>query len=184
MKTKILFQVIFLTSFLLTNLIYSQTEPKKHSFVGAESCGMCHKTEKQGKQLDIWKNSKHALAYETLKSEKANQIAKEKGFDKPAVEVEDCLKCHASGYNVDATLIGKKFNVADGVQCETCHGPGSDYQKLTIMKDKAKAIENGLIFYEKPEELCVTCHNSESPTFTEFKFEEMWSKIKHEVPKN
>ncbi len=47
---------------------------------------MCHKTEKQGSQLSSWQNSAHAKAFETLKSDTANQIAKAKGFSKPASE--------------------------------------------------------------------------------------------------
>ena len=39
-----------------------------NTYVGVESCGMCHKTEKQGSQLSIWQNSAHAKAFETLKN--------------------------------------------------------------------------------------------------------------------
>jgi len=50
---------------------------------------MCHKTEKQGSQLSIWQNSRHSKAYETLKTDKANQIAKEKGFKKIIIGTGD-----------------------------------------------------------------------------------------------
>ena len=170
--------ILFLTPFFL---IKAQTT---HSYVGAETCGMCHKTEKQGSQLSIWQNSKHSKAFETLKTEKANQIAKEKGFQKPAVETPECLKCHTSGYGLDASLLGKKFKIEDGVQCETCHGPGSEYKDMKVMKDKELAIKNGLIVNDKLETFCKGCHNSESPTFTEMNVEEAWLKIKHSIPKN
>lgn len=151
-------------------------------FIGTKACGMCHKTEKQGEQLGIWEKSEHAKAYKTLLTDEANNIAKEKGFTTKAVETEACLKCHASGYNVDASLLDAKFTKEDGVQCETCHGPGSEYKTMKIMKDKKLSIENGLIVYEKTEDLCVKCHNEESPTFKGFKFDEMWAKIKHDIP--
>ena len=51
-----------------------------NTYIGTESCVMCHKTEKQGSQLSIWQNSKHSKAFEVLKSDTANQIPKEKGF--------------------------------------------------------------------------------------------------------
>jgi hypothetical protein len=162
-----------------TLIIYSQTE---HSYVGVSTCGMCHKSEKQGSQLSIWEGSKHSQAYLALKTEKADKIAEEKGFKTKAVETPECLKCHASGYNVDASLIGEKFKVEDGVQCETCHGPGSDYKSMKVMKDKQEAIKNGLKIYDNIEEFCITCHNAESPTYVEFNFEESWAKIKHNVP--
>lgn len=154
-------------------------------YIGVEPCAMCHKTEKQGNQLGIWKESKHARAFETLKSEHAAKIIKEKGFSKPATETPECLKCHASGYNVDASLIGKKFKIEDGVQCETCHGPGSEYKDMKVMKDRALAVQKGLMIWENKEAIqsyCITCHNVESPTYIGFNFEESWEKIKHPVP--
>ena len=31
----------------------------QHSFVGVKTCGMCHKSDKDGQQLSIWENSQH-----------------------------------------------------------------------------------------------------------------------------
>jgi hypothetical protein len=155
-----------------------------NKFVGAETCGMCHKSEKQGKQLDIWKQSKHSQAYETLKTEKADKIAKEQGFDTPAVKTEKCLKCHTAGYGLDASMFEKKFNVEDGVQCENCHGAGSEYKSLKIMKNRDDAVAKGLMMYDKVEELCVKCHNSDSPTYNKDQdLKAMWETIKHPMPK-
>ena len=162
-------------------LIYSQTE---HGYVGSSTCGMCHKSEKQGSQLSIWEGSKHAQACTALTTEKADEVAKSKGFKTKAVETPECLKCHASGYNVDAKLLAAKFKIEDGVQCETCHGPGADYKSKKIMENKEEAIANGLMVPENIEEFCITCHNAESPTYVEFNFETMWDKIKHPVPAN
>ena len=155
---------------------------KSPSYVGTSTCGMCHKSEKQGEQLGIWQKSAHAKAYKTLMSDEANKIASEKGFSTKAVETEACLKCHASGYNVDASMKDAKFSVEDGVQCETCHGPGSEYKSMKVMKDKKEAVANGLLVYDNVETFCKKCHNAESPTFKEFKFDEMWAKIKHDIP--
>lgn len=181
---KFLILTLFFSLILLFAGFKLQDEPKKHGYIGAEACGMCHKTDKQGKQLDIWKNSAHSKAYQTLLTEEADRIAKEKGFETPAAKTEACLKCHASGYDVDASLLGKKFKIEDGVQCETCHGPGSDYKDMKIMKNREEAVKNGLIIYENYKDLCVKCHNPESPTYKEINFEEAWEKIKHPVPKN
>jgi hypothetical protein len=161
-------------------LVYAQNT---NTFIGVESCAMCHKTEKQGSQVSIWQNSRHSKAFETLKTEKANQIAKEKGFKTSAVETPECLKCHTTGVNLDASMLGKKFKVEDGVQCETCHGAGSAYKDMKVMKDKDLSIKNGLIVHEKLETFCTGCHNSESPTFVDMNVEEAWQKIKHSVPK-
>jgi hypothetical protein len=171
--------------FFVTPMLLAQEAT--HEFVGAKTCGMCHKSAKQGEQLPIWEKSAHSKAYETLKTEKADKIAKEKGFTTKAVETEACLKCHVSGYNVDAKLIGKKFSMEDGVQCETCHGAGGDYKSLKIMKDVKLAESNGLKVYTTKEDrvaLCKSCHNSDSPTFdaATANFDEMWEKIAHDIP--
>jgi hypothetical protein len=50
------------------------------------------------------------------------------------------------------------------------------------MKDKQKAIDNGLIIHTEKEAFCTTCHNSESPTFKSFNYDEMWAKIQHPDP--
>lgn len=174
-----LFLVVLFVSYLNGQ---TETEKKPHGFVGASTCGMCHKSEKAGKQLDIWSSSKHAGAYKVLQTKEADAIAVEKGFTTPAVKTDACLKCHAVGYNVDATLLGAKFKVEDGVQCESCHGAGADYKDMKVMKSKDDAISKGLIVHADVEKFCVTCHNTESPTYKEFKFEDMWSKINHSIP--
>ncbi len=172
----ILASLIFVPVFLLQ-------AQNGNTYVGVETCGMCHKTEKQGSQLSIWKNSAHSKAFETLKTEKANQIAAEKGFKTPAVETAECLKCHVIGYNLDASMMGKKFKVEDGVQCETCHGPGSAYKDMKVMKDRDLSIKNGLVVHDKLENFCIGCHNVESPTYVDMDINEAWQKIKHSVPK-
>lgn len=163
-----------------------KADKAEYHYVGVKACGMCHKTEKQGEQLKIWENSAHAKAFEALKSEEAAAIAKEKGLEKPASESAECLKCHVTESGVDESQLDAKYVASMGVQCESCHGPGSDYKKMSIMKDREKAIANGLHDISAEDgsaaKLCVTCHNEESPTFKGFKFEEMWPKIAHPIP--
>lgn len=185
MEEKMLSKLSLISFLVVTILVgYSYGQDKKaNSFVGADACGMCHKTDKQGKQLDIWKNSKHSQAFKVLQSEKADTIAAGLGHKTPAVKTEACLKCHASGFNVEKALLGEKFKIEDGVQCETCHGAGSNYKSLKVMKNKQDAIANGLVVPEKVEEFCTSCHNTESPTFKEFKFAAMWEKVQHPTPK-
>lgn len=153
-----------------------------HNYVGAEVCGLCHKTEKQGNQLKTWQNSLHSQAFNTLLTDKANKIARDKGFPKSAAQTPECLKCHATGYDLPTERMGSKFNVTDGVQCETCHGPGSEYRSLHIMKNRELSEKNGLFIPDSKEEFCKGCHNEESPTFVSFDFEKAWGEISHPVP--
>ncbi|TAK54063.1 MAG: cytochrome C554 [Bacteroidetes bacterium] len=170
----ITFCMLFITSGLAQN-----------KYVGVKQCSMCHKSDKQGKQFDIWQKSKHAEAYKVLASDKANEIAKKQGLKKPAAESPECLECHT--VTADAKLLDKGLDVKDGVQCESCHGAGSAYKTMAVMKDQAKAIAAGLTSFKDEKEIeakCVTCHNKKSPTFKEFKFPDMWAKIKHPIPKS
>jgi excinuclease UvrABC ATPase subunit len=178
MLKSVFFVIIF------SSLLFSQESTKpEHGYVGAELCGMCHRTEKQGNQFGIWKKSLHSQAFKTLQTAEADKIAKEKGFETPAAKTPECLKCHVTAYNVDPSMLGKKFNMEDGVQCEACHGPGADYKSLKVMKDKKEAIAKGLIIPEDIHTFCVKCHNSESPTFNkDMNLDKMWEKIKHPIP--
>jgi hypothetical protein len=158
---------------------------EKPKYVGVESCGMCHKSAAKGNQLGQWQGSKHAQAYATLATPKAKEIATAKGIADPQ-KADQCLKCHVTAHGVDASLIqaaaeGKKgYKVEDGVGCESCHGPGSQYKAMAVMKDKAQAAAKGLV--EPNEALCKKCHNAESPTAKPFVYADMVKKIAHPNP--
>lgn len=88
-------------------------------------------------------------------------------------------------YEVDAKPKGPKHKMEDGVGCESCHGPGSAYKSRKIMKAISEGTEDGAKYglVTPTEETCVECHNKKSPTYKDFKFEEMAAKIAHPVPK-
>ncbi|MBL8006634.1 MAG: cytochrome C554 [Ignavibacteria bacterium] len=185
MKKKVILSVVSALLVLSVVLIQNETSNSQSTakYVGVNTCvGACHKTEAQGKQLDIWKESKHSKAFEVLQTPEADKIATEKGFTTPAAETKECLKCHVLGKEMDESEFETSFDKTQGVQCETCHGAGSEYKKLSIMKDKDKAVASGLVIHTEKEAFCTHCHNSESPTFKEFKYDEMWEKIKHPIP--
>lgn len=188
MKTKIylpLFGIIFAGFVMFSAFTNSGGPAGDYKYVGVDKCaGACHKGDSKGKQLEIWQESKHSKAFTDLQTPAADEIAKGKGFTTAAAETPACLKCHVLGKDMDETQFESTFDKTQGVQCETCHGPGSEYKKLTIMKDKQKAAENGLIIHSDKEAFCTTCHNSESPTFKGFNLDEMWAKIQHPKPSN
>lgn len=166
-------------------IVVTFTVNAQNQFIGAQPCGMCHKNADQGEQLKIWQESAHANAYKTLLTEESDKIAADLGHSTKAAETEACLKCHASGYNAEASLLGKRFKIEDGVQCETCHGAGSEYKSKKIMEDHAKSVAAGMVDFSDPgsiEKQCITCHNEESPTYKPFDFEKKWPEIAHPVP--
>ena len=165
---------IYLLMLLFSGLVIAQDDDaeddaKVLQYIGVKDCRKCHKKPEQGEQFKIWQESKHANAYETLKSEEAAKIATEKGLTVAAHEAPECLKCHATGYDAEPAMLGKKFSVEEGVQCETCHGAGSLYKKKKVMKSREKSLEMGMtaIFVDdgSAEKQCLECHNEESPTF-------------------
>lgn len=158
-----------------------------HAFVGVKGCKPCHNTEKQGKQTPIWQASKHATALKTLQTPEAVQVATKAGVKGAPHEAKECLRCHVAAVGTPANLIKPTFAAADGVQCESCHGAGSDYKTMAIMKDRAKAVAAGMMDIKladgSAEKQCRTCHNQQSPTFKGFEFKSAWAKIAHPKPK-
>jgi hypothetical protein len=107
-------------------------------FIGAGKCKFCHKVE-----YASWNETAHAKAFEKLKPEEQTK--------------EECLVCHATGSSADLP----------GVQCEACHGAGSEYKGMKTMKDRELAVSKGLA-PAPGEDLCMTCHGEaphEQPVF-------------------
>lgn len=179
------FAIITISALILlfgTGTAEKQASPY-FKYVGIKSCAAtCHKGDSKGRQLEIWQDSKHSKAFLTLQTPEADKIALDKGFTTPAAETPLCIKCHVLGKDINPEELDETFDKTQGVQCETCHGPGSEYKKLSIMKDKEQAIANGLIVNNNGAEFCTTCHNSDSPTFKSFNYDEYWAKIKHPDP--
>ena len=166
---------------------------EKPKFLGVEACAkLCHKSEPQGNQLGIWEQSKHAEAYKRLLTPEAKEAGKKVGVDAPE-KSDKCLKCHASGFGVPKELLDEGFTIEHGVQCETCHGAGEFYKKKTVMKDRKKAAELGMVLGD--EKTCLQCHNDTAPTWKAdryttkdgkkvgFDYAQMWPKIAHPLPK-
>ena len=157
---------------------------KKFSYVGVKKCKGCHMTSKSGKQYQKWMAGPHVKAYETLANEQSKAVAAKLGLKEDPQKSAKCLKCHVTAYGVDKALLAATYKIEEAVQCEACHGPGSAYYKLSVMKGltagTVKPEEVGYILAD--EKLCLTCHNEKSPTYKPFKFEEAVKKVAHPTP--
>jgi hypothetical protein len=144
----------------------------EHKYVGVQKCKSCHKKKLIGNQYAKWQEMKHSEAFETLKGDEAIKLAKEKGIAKPPHEADECLKCHATAYGLKREQFAKRpLKLSDGVQCESCHGPGNDYKKKKIMSDHDKSVAGGMWEPGKDEKICLNCHNDESPSWDPGKYE-------------
>ncbi len=128
-----------------SNAIPTVPAPGTPRYVSAEVCNTCHI------ELGIeWSLTGHADALPALLT--SNHVS------------ESCYVCHVvslddnpanSGYDDPNPLIAAKFG---GVQCENCHGPGSEHIKT--YKGMSAPLDS---------ELCGTCHASaHHPTYTEW----------------
>ncbi len=169
----------------------------QNQYLGVESCIPCHSLATQGPMYDVWQKSKHAGAFQILKiksESEARDLGDLKlwiveigrgvkyGLPKPAVESPECLPCHTASFGIEAKLIASPFDPKDGVQCEACHGPGSDHVKAKTLFG-GRGTTTTLRQYEDEhaiKALCTTCHDG---TCGDFDFDKMWPKIKHSVPK-
>ncbi len=168
---------LFLLSALVMFLAFSATA-QDFTYIGASKCKMCHNKEEKGEQYNKWQAAAHSNAMKTLSSEKSLAYAEKNGIADPTKEAK-CLKCHSTYGHVDADLRAG-IKVDEGVSCESCHGPGSAYKSMSVMKSREKSVEKGLILPTK--EVCLKCHNKENPFFKPFDFDAALVKIAHPNP--
>jgi hypothetical protein len=165
-------------------------------YIGAAKCKNCHSAEETGDQHGKWMKMKHAQAFANLASDEAKKAGAARGVAEPQKDAA-CLKCHTTGWGLPPESFKKGFEVADGVQCESCHGPGEDHMKARMAAamgggadegfgDEAPAyvaIPAGEIVASPKEATCRECHNAESPTFERFCFYKFRDKAGHLNPK-
>src|SRR5207253_1251129 len=125
------------------------------AYVGVAECARCHEDA-----AAFWTQTKHARAYHTL-------LTVKKQFSL------DCITCHVTGWQqpggvcrIDMTHLGGAGVDGRGagrrdVQCEACHGPGSEH-----VKDPPEHIRT-----EVPASWCMRCHEpANSPHFNDAKY--------------
>ena len=76
-----------------------------------------------------------------------------------AVGADKCAKmCHKVQYT--SWLETKHAKAAKPTDCETCHGPGSAYMAMSVMKDPVKAKAAGLIAKPEISSCTASCHKA------------------------
>jgi len=117
------------------------------TFLTDRECRKCHQ--------EIWS------AMNTLSHKGALTSLSHKGQS----DAPECLVCHTTGY----VWIGgyddrPPANRLQGVQCEACHGYGTQHSRDGTMLSEARNS-------------CVTCHDQENSP--EFEYDAYWEKIAH-----
>jgi hypothetical protein len=88
-------------------------------------------------------------------SDPGGEVAVKPANEGPSrVGVAACKMCHKVQFaSWSETAHGKRTPPLD---CESCHGPGSEYKAIAVMKDPAKAKAAGLVL--PAAGFCSTCH--------------------------
>ena len=63
------------------------------------------------------------------------------------IGADKCKPCHKVQY--DSWAASAHATTTPPLDCESCHGPGSEYKSLAVMKDPEKARAAGLVMPEK-----------------------------------
>jgi len=160
-------------------------EKKEPVYVGVRVCAQCHHDKAGGDQYSHWMMMKHSQTYAFLSKPEAKEIAKLSGIPVEPQESPLCLGCHATGAEAEAWEKDPTFHIEDGVQCEKCHGPGSEYAEAEIMMDRQKAMAAGLKIFTQAD--CLTCHNVKGSHVAvlskpKLDMEKAWKTIAHPTP--
>ncbi|MGH9676668.1 MAG: multiheme c-type cytochrome, partial [Candidatus Acidiferrum sp.] len=142
----------------------------EYKYVGPGSCSAtaCHGgvqplalTSVLQNEYSTWAvQDPHAKAYRSLENAVSQRMARILGIGDPT-KAQKCLVCHA--LDASAEQKGRDFDIADGVSCESCHGPASAWLGPHTLKGSSmeKFTGMGMINLknlERRAEQCNTCH--------------------------
>lgn len=146
--------------------------------LGTVTCAnsLCHGSITEWEASDVlqteyvtWsRHDAHARAYAVLLEPQSQAIARKLGLPVPAHEAKVCLDCHA--HNVPSERRGERFDLADGVTCEACHGPAEHWISTHVEPESSHAdnLSRGLYPTEQPRaraQLCLSCHSGNADRF-------------------
>jgi hypothetical protein len=144
-------------------------------YIGSAACIDCHEDGVHSIQYVAWLRSRHAHAYWRLGADWSLYLARRRphyhDLKRPLAD-HRCLLCHVTGAQDDRALFSGSYRAEEGVGCESCHGPGSEYATPEIMSDHAAYIEHGGRIPDAST--CRRCHRREG-----FDWPKMWAACSH-----
>ena len=160
-------------------------QERRPIFVGESECAKCHRGPGFGYQQCLMLLSAHSKAYASLALPEAKEIARLSGIPQEPQQAEMCLGCHATGAEAEQWEKDETFHVEDGVQCEKCHGAGSEYMAKEVMTDPKAARTAGLMMPQKSD--CMNCHKVKGSHVAVLKVktydvDAAWEQLKHPTP--
>lgn len=124
--------------------------PGGNRYLGVGTCQSCHLEE-----FEVYIGTAHARAYATLSSQFVHRDT-------------NCVGCHVTGYGDAGGFSGVRARGAlvdlVDVQCEACHGPGSEHTRDGSYRKRAVAS-------------CVVCHTEKDDP--DFDYDTDWPAVAH-----
>jgi YVTN family beta-propeller protein len=167
---------------------YSTASVREPIYVGAQACAECHDNAATGAQYSKWRKTAHAHAYQALSMPESKEITRLSGITEDPLKSRMCLGCHATASDEEDWRKDEGLRLEDGMQCEMCHGPGSEYSSKEVMKDREQAMKRGLQMMTKDD--CQRCHRPKGSHDMvlkgrkPFNLDEAWQAIAHPIPKD
>ena len=152
-----------------SGMLLAQT-PEAPKYTGPGSCASpsCHggvqvrtETSVQQNEYSTWVvQDKHAHAFAVLSNPVATRMARILKIDKADTSPK-CLACHA--LSVPEAERARTFDSTDGVSCESCHGPASNWLGSHTTKGwtHESSVAAGMRDLRDPlrrSENCLACH--------------------------
>lgn len=163
--------VLLLVVSLMSNAAASAVaEIEAHKHLGVASCAnsVCHGASQPFRESNVLQNEfaiwqefdPHAKSYQTLSTDASKSMARKLGIGDPA-EAKICLDCHADSIATDKR--GERFQLTDGVGCESCHGGAELWLNAHADRSVTHAdnLAKGMYPTDQPvarAQLCLTCH--------------------------
>jgi hypothetical protein len=152
-------------------------EPPKYTGPGSCASPSCHGGVSPRSDNSVWQNEystwvvkdKHSQAFTALSMPVAVRMAKILGLPN-AYSAPKCLACHS--LDVPADQRARSFDSSDGVSCESCHGPASNWLGPHTTKGwtHQQSIDAGM--YDDRDlihrsEKCLSCHLGTADKFVD-----------------
>ena len=130
-RPALLFAAVFLCMVAADSAAKDTPEPIKYIGPGSCAATSCHGSVRPIAGSRILQNEystwilqdKHSRAYQALTGDVGERMARILKLGNKAEEAPKCLVCHALYTTPEQR--GRSFEIAEGVSCESCHGPAS-----------------------------------------------------------
>jgi hypothetical protein len=175
------FTALAIAAYLFIHFTREDSGPRP-AYIGSVRCQPCHESQRVGDQYGIWLHSDHSRAYSALGSDSAREY-----LARTESTLDSCVSCHATLGRIGVNEAERAID-SEGVGCERCHGPGSEYAFFNIMRDRDDFTSHGGVVGSLDD--CYGCHARDIGSderrcpfqTTNFDADSEWAIIGHPTP--